>query len=36
MHLSMLHLWLLLFQVVASVAVYLLLEPLNGIVAQGR
>jgi BASS family bile acid:Na+ symporter len=35
MHLSMLHLWLLLFQVVASVAVYLLLEPLNGIVAQG-
>ena len=32
---SMLHLWLLLFQVVVSVAVYFLLLPLNPIVAQG-
>lgn len=32
---SMLHLWLLLFQVVVSIAVYFALLPLNGIVAQG-
>ena len=32
---SMLHFWLLLFQVVVSVAVYFLLLPLNPIVAQG-
>lgn len=32
---SMLHAWLLVFQVVASVAVYLLLMPLDRIVAQG-
>lgn len=32
---SMLHVWLLLFQVVVCVAVYLLLLPLNDVVAQG-
>lgn len=32
---SMLHLWLLLFQVVMCVAVYLVLRPLNEVVAQG-
>lgn len=32
---SMLHLWLLLFQAVACVAVYFALLPLNGVVAQG-
>lgn len=32
---SMLHLWLLLFQVVMCVAVYLVLLPLNEVVAQG-
>ena len=32
---SMLHFWLLLFQVVVSVAVYFLLLPLNPVVAQG-
>lgn len=32
---SMLHLWLLLFQAVACVAVYFALSPLNGVVAQG-
>lgn len=35
MKLSMLHLWMLLFQIVVSVAVYLLLLPFNEIVAQG-
>ena len=32
---SMLHVWLLLFQVVVCIAVYLLLLPLNDVVAQG-
>lgn len=32
---SMLHVWLLLFQAVASVGIFLALSPLNGIVAQG-
>ena len=32
---TMLHLWLLLFQVVMCVAVYLVLRPLNEVVAQG-
>ena len=32
---SMLHVWLLAFQIVMCVAVYLLLRPLNDIVAQG-
>lgn len=35
MHPSMMHLWLLLFQVVVSVGIYLVLRPVNGIVAQG-
>lgn len=35
MKLSMLHLWLLLFQVVVSIGVYCLLLPLDVIVAQG-
>lgn len=35
MHLEPLHGWLLLFQVVVSLGVYFLLEPLNVIVAQG-
>lgn len=35
MRLSMLHLWMLLFQVVVSVAVYFLLVPLDTVVAQG-
>lgn len=35
MHLSPLHLWLLLFQSLVSLGVYLLLLPLNEIVAQG-
>ena len=32
---SMLHFWLLLVQVVACVGIFLLLRPLNGILAQG-
>lgn len=35
MHLSRLHLWLLLFQIVVSVGIYFLLLPLDGVVAQG-
>lgn len=35
MHLSMLHLWLLLFQVVVCLGVYFALLPFNAIVAQG-
>ncbi len=35
MRLSMLHLWMLLFQVVVSVAVFFALNPLSGIIAQG-
>lgn len=35
MRLSMLHLWMLLFQVGVSVAVYFLLLPLDSVVAQG-
>lgn len=35
MHLSMLHLWLLLFQVVMCIGVYFALLPLNAVVAQG-
>ena len=35
MHLEPLHGWLLLFQVVVSLGVYFLLEPLNVILAQG-
>ena len=32
---SMLHLWMLLFQIVGSVAVFFALSPLNGVLAQG-
>ncbi len=32
---SMLHLWLLLFQIAACLAVYFLLRPLDGVLAQG-
>lgn len=35
MHPSMMHLWLLLFQVTVCAAVYLLLRPLNVVLAQG-
>lgn len=35
MRLSMLHLWMLLFQIVVSGAVYLLLRPFDAVVAQG-
>lgn len=35
MKLSMLHFWMLLFQIVASIGIYLLLRPFDTIVAQG-
>jgi bile acid:Na+ symporter, BASS family len=35
MHISMLHLWLLLFQMVLSLALYFILRPFNEILAQG-
>ncbi|MEG1700926.1 MAG: transporter [Alistipes sp.] len=35
MHLSMLHFWLLLFQIVVCIGVYFALLPLNDVVAQG-
>lgn len=35
MRLSMLHLWMLLFQIVVSITVYLVLTPFSGVLAQG-
>lgn len=35
MHISMLHFWLLLFQMVVSLALYFILRPFNEILAQG-